>query len=435
MKKVTLLPNNPDYERAILSLLIGPTSSRDDHAEIFDSLSEEDFYNERHKKIFVTCRQLHELKAPIDAVTVTEALENKIDGMWGSFISQIIEVLPASDIQFFSGKLRTYSTTRKALDLSSKFIDMIKAPGAFDNLNELLDAHQRDILQLGIMRNVHGFERAYNLAVDTLQRYRDLSLGHTLPALPTGYEKLDRLIHLRGSKLVIIAARPSVGKTAFAGNLIRNLAAEEHKTALFELEMDGEEILDRWISMETGINLVKISHGRLAKPEEWTRILQANENISKWPVLIDDEGGLQISELKRRIRIAKKEGCEIVFIDQLSQIRGPGSTEYERNTWIVQELSKLKKELHIPIVLLCQINRKIEESSNKKPRLTMLKTTGALEEEADIALLLDRPYTYTGKPEDRARAIIDVAKQRGGPTGSIEIEWDGSTVTFREKEE
>lgn len=432
MNKGLLLPNNINYERAILSLLIYPSTTRDERGEVFDSLSEDDFYQERHRFIFKACKRLYEQKAPVDLVSATEAVEHKIEGA-GSFISEIVDTLPASDISHYVSKLRNCTTARKALILSSKFIEELRISMVDGNVNELLDAHQRDILQLNSTGTIHRFTDIQKLSVDAYSRYRDLSAGHALQAIPTGYYGLDRLIHLRGSKLVIIAARPSVGKTAFAGNIIRNLAVEGYKCALFEMEMDKEDIIDRWISAETEINLVKLSHGSSIRAEEWPKILKASEAISKWPVLIDDQGGLKSSDLRRRIRLAKKEGCEIVFIDQLSQIRGDGVSEYERNTGITQELSKLKKELHIPIVLLCQVNRKVEDSQSKKPRLSMLKTTGALEEEADIVLLLDRPFTYTGKSEDKDKAIVDVAKQRGGPTGSIELEWIGRTVTFKNK--
>ena len=431
-KSGLLLPNNIDYERAILSLLLYPATTGDDRGEVFDSLHEDDFYQARNKLVFTACRQLYERKAPIDQITITEVVEEKVE--WaGAFISEIADVLPATNIQHYTAKLRNCTTARKALTLSTKFIEDLKEPRADENVNELLDAHQRDILQLSSMGIVHRFKELRELSSEAYSRYRELSAGHALPTLPLGYHMLDQMIHLRGSKLVIIAARPSVGKTAFAGNIIRNLAIEGYKSALFEMEMDKEDIIDRWVSSETGINLVKLTRGCNIKAEEWPKILKASETISGWPVLIDDDGGLEIGELRRRIRLAKKEGCEIVFIDQLSQIRGPVGSEYERNTGIVQELSKLKKELHLPIVLLCQVNRKIEDSANKTPKLSMLKTTGALEEEADIVLLLDRPFTYTKSLEDKNKAIVDVAKQRGGPTGAIELEWEGSTVTFRDK--
>jgi replicative DNA helicase len=407
-------------------MLLDSTVSLSDRAEVFDFLKSSDFYDIRHQEIYKACHELHEARSPIDLVTVTEAVEGKFPNP-GTFISSVADEIPATSIEHYTGVIRNHSTTRTAIQILTKRLEEMRAlkGESVSMITELLDEIQNEIVQMGTLGNDKFYEPS-SLISDAIQEYKALNAGTQDAWIPTGFNFLDDVISVRGSKLIIVAARPGVGKSAFAISAMRNMMRSGHKVALFELEMDRADVVNRWVAQEGNIKMIHLTYGTGPGPETWKGILRAGETIDKWPALVDDEGGLSIHELKRRIRIAKKKGAQVVFIDQLSQIRGEGKTEYERNTCIIQELSKLKKQIRIPIFLLAQINRRSEEKGNAGPALHLLKSTGALEEEADIVLLIDRPYVRNRNPADEDKAIIEIAKNRNGATGKIELKWIGS---------
>jgi len=420
-----------EYEKAILSLLMDPTKLIHEKAEVFDSLMETDFHHERHKIIFAACFKLHREKKPIDAITTTEETDGKFEYN-GSYISEITDCLPATSTEHFSEVLRNYSKMREASRLLQKYMKVLHAVPRPQDVADVLDEIQKDFVCIDA-RGRDSFLTAASLMKANLDQYRKMNKGDDHTTIATGLHELDDIISLKGPKLVIIAARPSVGKSAMAGCILRHMGINGEPGAIFEMEMDKQDLMNRWISQMTGIPLTRLTFGTGPGPGDWQPIMDAGGKIHEWPVLIDDEGGLTISELRRRARVAWKKGAKAIFIDQLSQMRGPGKTEYEKNTNILQELSRLKKELSIPVFLLCQIGRKQFENKDNRPRLHHLKTTGAIEEEADIVLLMDRPYLYTDDEADKHKAIIDVAKQRGGPIGAVEVEWRGATTDFRNR--
>lgn len=427
------LPHNTRYEAAILSLLLDPIASITDKGEIFDSLQAEDFYDPRHQEIFRACSHLYSSKQPIDIVTATQAVDGKFPNP-GSFISNIADELSAINIEHYTGVVRNYSTARLAIITMTRRLEELKGLKG-DSVNEIgsvLDEIQGEILQIDTRDKVNFYEPRI-LMSDAIEEYQALNKGTKDIWIRTGFKLLDDVISVRGSKLIVVAARPGVGKSAFVISTMRNMMHAGHKVALLELEMVRSDVINRWVSQEGNIDMLQLTYGSGPGLAAWKKILRAGETIFEWPALVDDEGGLTIHELKRRIRMARKKGAQCIFIDQLSQIRGEGKAEYERNTSILQELSKLKKQIGLPIFLLAQINRRSEEKGNGGPALHMLKSTGALEEEADIVLLIDRPYIRSRSPEDKGKAIVDIAKNRNGATGKIELEWIDSRAMFKNK--
>jgi replicative DNA helicase len=217
--------------------------------------------------------------------------------------------------------------------------------------------------------------------------------------------------------------------------LCRNMASRGHCVGVFELEMSRDELDDRWFSMMTGINSAKLATGHGLSADEWEKITRAAEQKHEWNMLIDDTGGLTIEQLRRRAKRMVRDGAEIIFIDQLSKIAGNRKlSSYERNTLHVEEIGWLKKELGIPIVLLCQLNRQLEMRTVKYPVLSDLKLTGQIEEEADMVFLGHREYPYTRNDADLHTAVWDLAKNRGGPTYRFEMRWEPRLTTFYEIE-
>lgn len=427
-----VLPHNAQYERSILSLLLDPTVSESDKGEVFDFLRVSDFYDIRHRETFKACSALHRDKKPLDLVTVASVLEGKFSNP-GSYVSDIAGELPATDVVHYTDVVRNYSMARTAIQTLVRRLDELRSlkGDSINSIGLVLDEVQDEILQISDPGKANFCEMP-DLLSGAIEEYKQLNAGTKDAWVRTGFSLLDDVISVRGSKLIVIAARPGVGKSSFAISAMRNMLKAGQTVALFELEMDRADVVSRLVSQEADINLMHLTYGSGPGPAVWEDIMRAGGAIHSWQALVDDEGGLAIHELKRRIRLAKKQGAQCIFIDQLSQIRGEGKTEYERNTNILQELSKLKKQIRIPIFLLAQINRKSEEKGNSGPALHMLKSTGALEEEADIVLLIDRPFLRTLSPSDRDKAIIEVAKNRNGATGKIELQWVGSRAMFRE---
>ena len=211
-------------------------------------------------------------------------------------------------------------------------------------------------------------------------------------------------------------------------SMARYQASRGHRVGVFSLEMDSEELVDRLVAMETGINTIKLAGGRLNE-NEWKEVTAAGSRISGWKLRIDDQGGLSIGELRRRCRRMAAGGAEIVYIDQLSKITGgDGKNEYEKRSDIVNQLSTLKKEIRIPICLLAQINRM---TGTDPPTLSHLKSTGSLEEDADIVLLGHRRYPYFKDVSEINHAQWELAKHRGGPTRLVKLWWEPKQTLFK----
>ncbi|HPV30732.1 MAG TPA: DnaB-like helicase C-terminal domain-containing protein [Deltaproteobacteria bacterium] len=429
----TMMPNSFEYERAILSLLVDPTQQQIDKGEVFDALVDTDFYDVRNREMFKACRDLYLRKLPVDIISVPDVIGSAIP-MPASYVSEVADVLPATDVAHYCDTLRDYSKARTAIAVMEKRLSQLRniGGGRIQDTSELLDDLQREILLID-SRGRSKFHELSTLVSDAISRYREMNRGEATQQVYTGYNLIDEIVSFRGARLVIIAARPSVGKTAFALNIARNMVRDGNPVAFFELEMGRDDITDRLMAIEGDINLLQLVYGAGPSPDSWRGILQAGQNVYGWPMMIDDEGGLHVSELKRRIRHAAKCGAKAIFVDQLSQIKGPGRGLYEQNTMIVQELSRAKKEVNIPIFLLCQISRKQEDGGNKAPAMYMLKNTGSIEEEADIVMLIDRPYVYTRDESDKYVARIDVAKNRHGAPGLVELQWVPSRAAFKNK--
>jgi len=427
------MPRNLEAEKIVIStMLLFPEVA----PEIIDSVSPEDFFDLRHQFIMKAIGEVVRRKEPIDLATISNHIEGKFTDAV-SYISAISDASPHSQCQAHIRSILEDSALRTGITICDKA--KVKLAQANGNAVDVIDEVQSSILGLTIRGTKEQFITAYQGMDDSLERYRQAQAGHDI-GVKTGYFLLDQATGgLRGSKFVVIAGRPGQGKTSFAVNLIKNMCQDGYKCGLFSLEMDKEQIEDRIISLVTGINCSRLTQEGGPTGDLWNAITHAASEISSWPLLMDDEGNLTISEIKRRARLMKKDGVQIIFIDQLSKIRARGKDRFEQKANAVTELSPLAKELRIPIVLLAQINREAEKRGGtdrwtNKPKTWMLKDTGALEEDADIILLVYRPFEYTHAADDEGLANIEIAKHRGGPCLDIELKWDGKRMQFKERD-
>jgi len=424
-------PQNLPYEESIIAgCLLFP----DVCEETLDILTPEDFYKTAHQKIYKAILDLKFKKEPVDLLTVSEKLKSlkTLEDCGGAYyLTKLTDECPVpTHTGHTIQKIRECAVLRKTIELCNKTIQ--NCFNLNDTPEKTIDKFQTAALKIDIDLDNNNFIYISNIIEQRIDQYEEMSRNGKVFGIQTGFYKLDILTGgLKGSKFIIIAARPRIGKTALMMNLADNMASSGHKVGIFSIEMDKEELIDRLISSKSKVNLIKLTTGNGIGAEEWQSITNAASKIYDYQIIIDDTGGLEIQELKRRARKMVKEGVEIIFIDQLSKIRGgKGKSEYEQRSYIVNELAILKKDLRIPICLLAQINRKLEDRQNKKPTLGDLKSTGSLEEDADIIFLGHRKYEYTKAEEDIHHAEWELAKQRQGPTYNIPMYWDGKTVTF-----
>jgi len=433
-----LPPQDINTEQSILaSCLLDPEALN----TALNILQPSDFYKKAHKNIFKTFQYLVRKHRAVDLTTVAACLLEfkKLSEIGGAvYLSELVNECPLSvNIEHYSEAIKAKSVLRKLIYIQSKNIEACYEAVA-DNIPKILDDIQSSILSIEMNGHKDNFINMADLTAQSYERYETLQAGRGDKAVKTGFPTIDTLTGggFRGSKLVIIAARPGIGKTSMLTTMSKNMSTNGHTVGIFSIEMDKEEIDDRFTAAETGINSLKLSSGKHLNADDWININEAAGIKSTWPIFIDDTGGLTVLELKRRVRNMKKAGVGIVFIDQLSQIRsGIKGSLYEQNTHILKELAALKKELRMPVVLLVQINRKIGERKDKKPTLFDLKSTGAIEEDADIVLLIHREYAYSKKEYEKYDGEVEIAKQRGGPCRNILLNWSPKTTTFTEKTE
>lgn len=428
-------PQNIELEESLLAGCIYFDVMRE---SALDLISPEDFYNTHHQNLFAAIQSMTKAGISVDARSIADWVnsQGKMKSIGGAVtIAKLLDVPVPSNAEIYCDRLKRYSQLRKIAIICGKTLQDCYA-GKIDDIDTVISNFQSQAVMAGEDLTVK-FVTKEALSDESLARYESLSSGTNGPSLRTGFPVLDKVTGggFRGSKLIIIAARPRVGKTALMCNFVENICRAGHGVGVFSLEMDRADLDDRWIASGANINAIKLTKEPGPVGEEWTKITNTVARQAQWKLLVDDNRA-DIHQLKRRIKQMVKQGVKIVFIDQLSGISGNRhKSAWERNTEHVEELKFLKKELRIPIVLLAQLNRDLEKRDNKKPRLSDLKNTGQLEEDADIVLLGHRPFLYAaaeGSNISETAAEWELAKNRQGVEWNIAMEWQGEYQRFRE---
>lgn len=428
MNDLRVPPQNLEIEQSVLA---GCLLFSDSLEDAVDNILPQHFYKTAHQNLFLTIIQQYKQKNPTDSASVFTALkENKLlDEIGGAaYLALLLDVPVPPNMEYACEKLKEAAILRKTIEICNK-----TTTACFDNNNakDVIDNIQKEILAIDGFSN-NNFVTMKELTPQSIDRYENAKKGNGEYKIKTGFHEFDTLVGgIGGSKLIIIAARTRIGKTSIMLNIAQYIAQHSDMVGIFELEMDKEDLDDRIMAGLTGINTIKLQSGKYLNEKDWYKINEAAEIKYNMPIIIDDSGGMKISELKRQCRKMKKMGCKIIFIDQLSKIVGNRrKSKFEEATEIVEEIGHLKKELRMPIVLLAQINRQAVNRIGQRPMLEDLKNTGQLEEEGDIVILLHRPYVYTKDSEDEHTVFFDVAKARGAPERTIELYWNGKTTTF-----
>jgi replicative DNA helicase len=422
-----LPPQNVEAEESILSAILIDNSTLLDVIEI---LTPDDFYKSIHQQIFSAITELFSKNEPVDLVTLTNILREKgqLEKIGGAvYLARLVDTVPlAVNAQHYARIVRDKSSLRRLIEKSN-----IIARRCFEdrgNVDEVIDFAETSIYEISEIKSRQSFHPLSKMIEKNIDALEERQGNKTLvTGVPTGFTFFDhKTSGLQNSDLVILAARPSMGKTAFALNVARNAALDANTpVAVFSLEMSKEQLSMRMLSSEARLNSTRLRSGFISQ-EDWMQITEAASNLSNAPIYIDDSPSITAMEIRaksRRLKMDKNIG--LIIIDYLQLMQGRRSAE--RRELEISEISRslkaLAKELDLPVLAISQLNRMLEQRSDKRPQLSDLRESGALEQDADVVAFIYRDEIYN-KDEDnpnKGKAELIIAKQRNGPIGTVSL--------------
>lgn len=427
-------PHAIEAEQSVLwSLLI----DKDGFLLISDIIVGDDFYDEIHAIIYNAMLDLYKLNKPIDIVTVKEKLDDRwlLEKVWGvTYLSKLVDVVPtSSNIVEYATIVKNKSVHRKLIKAGNDII--ANGYNEQSQLSELLEKSEKSLFDV---TQVFIKNKLVHINEILAQRYEEFSEIHENPELVTKhrlqvwFRDLDyKLGWLKGGDMVIIAARPSMGKTAFALNIAQNVGTRKKNIAIFSLEMSKEQLTDRMIAAAIWVNSWKLAKGEL-EDEEFARIGEAMEKLSEANVYIDDSAGGSLMDIKSKARRLKMQaGLDIMIIDYL-QLMSWGNTmnRVQEISEISRWIKSLARDLDIPIIALSQLSRAVESRPDKRPILSDLRESWSIEQDADIVMMMYREEYYDEFTDKKWITEIHIRKNRNGPTGSIELMFQKENQKF-----
>lgn len=457
MNKELTPPHNTEAEEALIgSIFLDPQILPD----ILEEIRSNDFYNQQYQIIFKIIEDLFDKGLPVDVITVMENLRNAnlLEKAGGEDkLIYLAEVVPTpANALYYAKIIKDKSLLRSLVSASTEIVEATRTIGEAE---EILDFAEKKIFEIAESRATRTYDSVPNIVhnvfekLDELKKRASIEPNALVTGLPTGFISLDRLTSgFHRSDLIIIAARPSMGKTAFALNVASNLAIK-YKTpiAMFNLEMSKEQLVQRILCAEAQVDLQKVRTGMLSN-DDWNKLVNAAHKLSQSKIVVDDEPGLDPRTLRAKARRMKREyGIEAIFIDYLqlmsSKSRGSESRQQEISE-ISRSLKLLARELNVVIVALSQLSRAVEQREDKRPRLSDLRESGAIEQDADMVMFLYRDAYYKRKKESENKdknnenlilnhpheSELIIGKQRNGPVGTIKLMFDPKVTLFYERD-
>ncbi|MDP2668413.1 MAG: replicative DNA helicase [bacterium] len=409
--------------------------------KVADTLKAEDFYKNEHNIIYTAMVSLFSRQKPIDILSVSDALKanKKLDDIGGhSYLASLVNSVPtASNATYYAEIVRKKKILRELITVSQDISQLgYKEDG---NIDELLDEAEQKVFMIAHKSLIKGFtpvSAALEEAWERIDKLHNNAGDGSLRGVPTGFRGLDNILSgLQKSDLVILAARPSLGKTTLAMDIARHAAMREKiPTGIFSLEMSLDQITDRLIAAEAGVNLWKLRTGRLsAQSEDFQRIRNSFDNLKNSPLYIDDEASINIMQMRSKARRLKMEkGLGLIVVDYLQLMipRTQSDSMVQQITEISRALKGLARELNVPVLALSQLNRQIENRPNKKPQLSDLRDSGAIEQDADVVMFIHREDRVKENSDRPNQADILVEKHRNGPLGKVTLYFDQEKVSF-----
>lgn len=419
-------PHNIEAEQAVLGAVFLEPEAMSTAAEY---LLPEDFYRASHQRIFEVMLKLSDRGEPIDLVMVTSALsKNKVLEEVGgvSYLTDIANSVPtAANISYYTSIVSEKSTLRSLIRTATNIVTT--GYEEEDDLEDVLNSAEKDILEVSQRKNSSAFKSIKDVLIDVYDNIEQLHHSDVnTTGIPTGYRDLDHITSgFQRNDLIIIAARPSMGKTAFALNIAQNVAVHtDENVAIFSLEMGADQLVSRMLCAEGNIDAQRLRTGHL-ETEDWNKLTMAMGSLSNAGIYIDDTPGIRVSEIRSKCRRLKQEhGLGMILIDYLQLIQGSANSKENRQqevSEISRSLKGLARELNVPLIALSQLSRGVESRQDKRPMMSDLRESGSIEQDADIVGFLYRDDYYDQESENQNIIEIIIAKQRNGPVGNVEL--------------
>ena len=428
-------PHDLEAEQAIIGSML---TDRDAVISAIEILKEEDFYREDNKAIYTAILNLYKRAEPIDIITVKSELESmgKFEQVGGlEYLAELPEKVPTTaNAMKYIKIVEEKSTLRRLIKTANEIIELGYSPT--EDVEDIMEGAEKKIFNIMQEKNQKGYAPIKDVLVESFTKLEELyNRKQHITGVPSGFTELDyRTAGFHGSELILIAARPAMGKTAFALNIATNAAVKANvPVAVFSLEMSKEQLVNRILCSESMVDSNKVRTGKLEE-DDWTKLAGAIGPLSEAEIFIDDTPGINITEIRAKCRKLKLEkNIGMVVIDYLQLIQGSnkrgGSREQEISE-ISRSLKILAKELDVPVIALSQLSRAAEQRPDHRPMLSDLRESGAIEQDADIVMFLYRDDYYNQDSEKKDIAEIIIAKHRGGSTGTVELLWLGSYTKF-----
>lgn len=428
-------PHDIDAEQAVLGSML---TDKDAVAEAIETLKEEDFYRDDNKAIFEAVLNLYSKSEPVDIITLKDELESmgKFEQVGGfEYLANLPDKVPTTaNVQKYIKIVEEKSLLRNLIKTANEIIDL--GYSSTEDVEDIMDNAERKIFDIMQRKSQKGYTPIKDVLVESFTKLEELyNRKQHITGVPTGFVELDyKTAGLHGSELILVAARPAMGKTAFALNIAANAALRGNvPVAIFSLEMSKDQLVNRILCGEAMVDSNKVRTGKLEE-DDWVKLAGAIGPLSESEIYIDDTPGISIMEIRTKCRKLKMEkNIGLVVIDYLQLVQGSnkrsGSREQEISE-ISRSLKILAKEINVPVIALSQLSRAVEQRPDHRPMLSDLRESGAIEQDADIVMFLYRDDYYNKESEKKDIAEVIIAKQRGGSTGTVELLWMGNYTKF-----
>ncbi|MEK8128966.1 replicative DNA helicase [Paenibacillus filicis] len=418
-------PQNLEAEQAVLGAIL---LDGDALVTAMERITDEDFYRGAHKHIFEAMIEIAEANEPVDLITLTARLQNKqqLEEIGGiTYLSELANAVPtAANVDYYAQIVEEKSMLRRLIRAATQIVS--NGYAGEDEVGTLLSDAEARIMEISQARSGAGFIAIRDVLMEVFEKVEMLfnQKGSTT-GIKSGFSDLDKMTSgFQRSDLIIVAARPSVGKTAFALNIAQNIGVREKETvAIFSLEMGAAQLVQRMICAEANVDAGRMRTGFL-EPDDWEKLTMAIGSLSEANIYIDDSPSVTVADIRAKCRRLKKErGLGMILIDYLQLIhgRGKGDNRQQEVSEISRTLKQIARELDVPVIALSQLSRGVEQRQDKRPMMSDLRESGSIEQDADIVAFLYRDDYYDKESEKKNIIEIIIAKQRNGPVGTVEL--------------
>ncbi len=423
-----IMPNSLEAEQSVVGSMI---MDKDAIVSAMEILNDEDFYHKQYGIVFASMLELYNAGQPVDLITLQNKLKEKdVPAEIASleFVRELLTAVPTSaNVKYYANIVKDCAMKRKLIKTLEDIENECYA--GKESLDSIMDRTEHDVFKLLSTRTGGEYVPIRTVVMNALEKIEAASQqAGTVTGIPTGFIDLDyRTAGLQPSDLILVAARPSMGKTAFVLNLAQNVAFKENMcTAIFSLEMSKEQLVNRMFSLESGVDAQALRTGNMSDAD-WEKLVEGAGVIGRSELIIDDTPGISISEMRSKCRKYKLEhDLKLIIIDYLQLMSGSGRSTDSRQqeiSDISRSLKSLARELSVPVIALSQLSRAVEQRPDHRPMLSDLRESGAIEQDADVVMFIYRDDYYNHDSEMKGISEIIIAKQRNGPIGTVNLAW------------